>query len=54
MLDWEGVNELGVSAEDDVGGVAASGDDDKGDEGSSLEELECGPVMPLEYCDGWS
>jgi hypothetical protein len=43
---------LGVKAEDDVGGVVPSGDDDKGDDGSSFEELELGPFIPFEYCAG--
>ena len=49
--DCDDGRELGVRADDDVVGVAP-GDDDKGDDGSSFEEFECGPFIPLEYCDG--
>jgi hypothetical protein len=43
---------LGVNADDDVGGVVPLGDDDNGDDGSSFDEFEFGPLIPLEYCDG--
>lgn len=48
-FDCDDAIELGVNADEDVGGVVASVEDDNGDEGSSFDEFECGPFIPLEY-----
>ena len=32
-----------------MGGVVPPGDDDRGDDGSSFDEFELGPLIPLEY-----
>jgi hypothetical protein len=51
-VDCDDSKEFGVKADEVEGGVVPPGDDDNGDDGPSLDEFECGPLIPLEYCDG--